>query len=103
MSDLTPEHFDKLMETTEHRNLPPYVEVKTPNYRAVAGNFFQLPIGLLVALKEANLQQDGSDILILYDAAELAFTEEDFDRMQDLSISEFFTVVQTWLTSSVPK
>jgi hypothetical protein len=102
MSELTPEHFDKLMETTAHKNLPPFVEVKTPAYRAVASNFFQLPIGLLVALKEANLEQDGSDILILFDAAELAFPEEDFDRLQDLSISEFFTVVQTWLTSSVP-
>jgi hypothetical protein len=103
MSDLTPEQFDKLMENTGNSNLPPFVEVKTPSYRAVAGNFFQLPIGLLVALKEANLEQDGSDILILFDAAELAFSQEDFDRMQDLSISEFFTVVQTWLTSSVPQ
>jgi hypothetical protein len=103
MSELTPEHFDKLMETTEHKNLPPFVEVKTPSFRAVASNFFQLPIGLLAALKEANLEQDGSDILILLDAAEMAFNEEDFDRIQDLSISEFFALVQTWLTSSIPQ
>jgi hypothetical protein len=101
MSDLTPEQFDKLMENTGNSNLPAFVEVKTPKYRAVGKNFFQLPIGLLVALKEANLEQDGSDILILFDAAELAFSQEDFDRMQDLSISEFFNLVQAWLGASV--
>jgi hypothetical protein len=100
MSELTPEHFDNLMETTAHKNLPPFVEVKTPNYRAVVDNFFSLPIGLLVALKEANLEQDGSDILILFDAAETAFTEEDFDRVQDLTISQFFDVIRQWVTAS---
>ncbi len=100
MSDLTPEQFEKLMENTGKTNLPPFVEVETPNYRAVAGNFFQLPIGLLIALKEANMEQDGSDILILFDAAELSFGAEDFERMQDLSISDFFHVVQAWLIAS---
>jgi len=96
---LTPEQFNELMET-ERTNLPAYVEVKTPNYRAVVDNFFSLPIGLLVALKEANLEQDGSDILILFDAAETAFTEEDFDRVQDLTISQFFDVIRQWVTAS---
>jgi hypothetical protein len=100
MSEFTPEDFDKMMEVTDTTRLTPFVEVKTPNYRAVASNFFHLPIGLLVALKEANMEQDGSDILILFDAAEIAFTEEDFERMQDLSISDFFHVVRTWLTAS---
>jgi hypothetical protein len=100
MSDLTPQNFDDMMQSSQKQTLPPFVEVKTPEYRAVASNFFHLPIGLLVGLKEANIAQDGSDILILFDAAEIAFTEEDFDRLQDLSISNFFTVIQTWLTSS---
>jgi hypothetical protein len=102
MSDFTPADFDKLMELGDKERLTPFVEVKTPEYRAVASNFFHLPIGLLVALKEANMEQDGSDILILFDAAEIAFTEDDFDRMQDLSISDFFQVVRTWLAASVP-
>lgn len=102
MKDIDGEQFDKMMKNAGKMNLPAYVEVETPSYRAVVGNFFHLPIGLLVALKEANLEQDGSDLLILFDAAEIAFTEEDFERLQDLSISDFFTVVQTWLSSSVP-
>ena len=51
-------------------------------------------------MKEANLEQDGSDILILFDAAETAFTEEDFDRVQDLTISQFFDVIRQWVTAS---
>jgi hypothetical protein len=103
MKDLSSGDFNKMMKNAGDTTLPAYVEVKTPEYRAVAKNFFQLPIGLLIALKEANLVQDGSDILILFDAAELGFEEDDFDRLQDLSISNFFTVIQTWLNSSVPK
>jgi len=101
MKDITPEQFDKMMEASSNASLPSFVEVKTPEYRAVAKNFFHLPIGLLVALKEANLEQDGSDILILFDAAELAFDEQDFERLQDLSVSEFFVLIRTWLASSV--
>jgi hypothetical protein len=100
MSDFTPEDFDKMMEVGDTARLIPFVEVKTPEYRAVASNFFHLPIGLLVALKEANMEQDGSDILILFDAAEIAFNQDDFERMQDLSISDFFSVIRLWVAAS---
>jgi hypothetical protein len=103
MSDLTPEHFDQLMERTAHTNLAAFVEVKTPNYRAVATNFFQLPIGLLLALKQANLQQDGSDLLILFDAVEIAFTPEDVERILDLPTSQFLTMISAWLAASAPQ
>lgn len=81
---------------TRVEDLPP-VEVVTDNFRAVAKNFFAMPIGLIIALKDSQYEQDGSDILILYDAAEMAFEEEDFDRLAEMSIFDFIQVMQAWV------
>ena len=83
-----------------HSTLPPYVEIETEHYRAVVDNFFTLPIGLLIALRKARQQQDGTDIHILLDAAELAFNPEDFTRAQDLSITHFFDLIRVWVKNS---
>jgi len=83
-----------------HSTLPPYVEIETEHYRAVVDNFFTLPIGLLIALRKARQQQDGSDIHILLDAAELAFNPEDFTRAQELSITHFFDLIRVWVKNS---
>jgi hypothetical protein len=83
-----------------HNTLPPYVEIETEHYRAVVDNFFTLPIGLLIALRKARQQHDGTDIHILLDAAELAFNPEDFTRAQELSITHFFDLIKVWVHNS---
>ena len=89
--------FDELLKGYPLGDLPP-VEVKTDKFRAVAKNFFAMPIQLLMDLKAAQLDGDGSDILILFDACELAFEEEDFDRLSDLNIKDFIKVIQAWVS-----
>jgi len=83
-----------------HNTLPSYVEIETEHYRAVVDNFFTLPIGLLIALRKARQQHDGTDIHILLDAAELAFNPEDFTRAQELSITHFFDLIKVWVHNS---
>lgn len=83
-------------QPTRVEDLPP-VEVVTDKFRGVAKNFFTMPIGMVIALKESQYEQDGTDILILYDAAEMAFSEADFDRLAELSIFDFIQVVQAWV------
>ena len=75
----------------------PMVEVTTDKFRGIAKNFFTMPLNLIVALKEAQYEQDGSDLLILYDACEMAFNEDDFDRLSELSLFDFLKVVQAWV------
>jgi hypothetical protein len=52
---------------------------------------------MLFALKEAQFREDGSDLLLLFDMAELSFTEDDFDRMKDMNIREFLNVIYEWV------
>ena len=77
-------------------DLPP-VEVVTDKFRAVAKNFFTLPVALLIELKEAQVRQDGSDLLLLFDAAELSFEEKDWEKMKELNIRDFLNVIQAWV------
>jgi len=88
--------FEELLKDYNSGELPP-VEVKTDKFRAVAKNFFTMPIQLLMDLKAAQLDGDGSEILILFDACEMAFSEEDFDRLADLNIKDFIDVVHAWV------
>lgn len=78
------------------KELPP-VEVVTDKFRGVAENFLILPIKLLCDLKAAHTDQDGSDVLILYDACEMAFGKEDFDRLLDLHRDDFLKVIRAWV------
>ena len=88
--------FERIMHSMQSQDLPP-VEVISGDFRAIARNFFTLPVQLLMDLKQAQLDQDGSDLLLLFDAAEMAFSEADFERMKDLSIRDFLNVIQAWV------
>jgi len=92
----TEHEFDRIMASMYSQDLPP-VEVVSGDFRAIARNFFTLPIQLLMDLKQAQLDQDGSDLLLLFDAAEMAFSESDFERMKDLNIREFLNVIHAWV------
>lgn len=83
-------------EITGERNFPP-VEIVTPKFRGVAKNFFNLPVQILLDLKAAQVEQTGEEILILFDAAALSFSEEEFEKLQDLTIKEFLEVITKWI------
>lgn len=83
-------------EVTENRNFPP-VEIITSKFRGVAKNFFNLPVQILLDLKAAQVEQTGEEILILFDAAALSFSEDDFEKLQDLTIKEFLEVISKWV------
>lgn len=81
--------------------LPPApIEVSTPAFRGVAQNFFTMPMQLLIELKAAQEEKTGDEILLLLDAAELAFNEDDMERLEDLSINDFLLVVAAWVEQS---
>ena len=81
--------------------LPPApIEVSTAAFRGVAQNFFTMPVQLLVELKAAQEEKTGDEILLLLDAAELAFNEDDMERLEDLSINDFLLVVAAWVEQS---
>ena len=88
--------FERVMHSMQSQDLPP-VEVISGDFRAIARNFFTLPVEMLFALKEAQFREDGSDLLLLFDAAEMGFSEADFERMKDLSIRDFLNVIQAWV------
>lgn len=90
---------DKLdfdLDFLEERNYPP-VEINTSKFRGVAKNFFNLPIQILIDLKAAQIAETGEELLILFDAAALSFTEDDFEKLQELTIKEFIEVITTWI------
>jgi hypothetical protein len=93
------DNFDEVMNNYYSHDLPP-VEISTEHFRGVARNFFALPMKLLLDLKVAREDQDGSDFHLLLDACEMAFTEQDFEKLEDLSIREFLNVVQVWVAQS---
>lgn len=88
--------------TSDKEDLAPWVEVETPNFRGVAKNFYLMPIAVLLAIKEANMRGDGSDILMLFDAAEVSFVADDFDRLGELSTKDFLDTIQQWVNASYP-
>jgi len=88
--------FQRIIKSMYSADLPP-VEIVTDKFRAVAKNFFSLPVALLMELKAAQIRQDGSDLLLLFDAAEIAFEEDDFEKMKDLSIRDFLNVIYAWV------
>lgn len=88
--------FERLIDSYYSDDLPA-VEVVTDKFRGVARNFLTLPIQLLFDLKAAQLAEDGSDLLLLFDACEMAFNAEDFERLKDLNIKDFINVVRAWV------
>jgi hypothetical protein len=76
------------------------IEIITPAFRGVAQNFFSLPTYLFLELKTAQNNKTGDELLILYDAAEQAFTDKDMDRLEDLALTDFITVMDAWVNAS---
>jgi hypothetical protein len=90
------EDFERVLNSYYADDLPP-VEVVTDKFRGVAKNFLALPMKLLLDLKAAQQDQDGSDLLLLYDACEMAFSPQDFEKIQDFNIRDFLNVVRAWV------
>jgi hypothetical protein len=99
MSDENPIDFSKMMATERAHHRPP-IEIITPAFRGVAQNFFSLPLYLFLDLKAAQHHKTGDELLILFDAAEQAFTEHDMDKLEDLSVTQFIEVMQSWVNAS---
>jgi hypothetical protein len=99
MSDENSLDFSKMMAQHREHNRPP-IEIITPAFRGVAQNFFSLPLYLFLDLKAAQHHKTGDELLILFDAAEQAFTEHDMNKLEDLSVTQFIEVMQSWVTAS---
>jgi hypothetical protein len=99
MSDENPIDFSKMMATERAHHRPP-IEIITPAFRGVAQNFFSLPLYLFLDLKAAQHHKTGDELLILFDAAEQAFTEQDMEKLEDLTITQFLEVMQSWVNAS---
>jgi hypothetical protein len=99
MSDENPIDFSKMMATERAHHRPP-IEIITPAFRGVAQNFFSLPLYLFLDLKAAQHHKTGDELLILFDAAEQAFTEKDMEKLEDLTITQFLEVMQSWVNAS---
>ena len=93
---MSEEELTFTFEIAGEKNFPP-VEVVTRKFRGVAKNFFNLPVQILLDLKAAQVEQTGEEILILFDAAALSFSEDDFEKLQDLTIKEFLEVITKWV------
>jgi hypothetical protein len=93
------DNFERVMNSYYSQDLPP-VEIVTDKFRGVAKNFFALPMKLLIDLKMAREDADGSDFHLLLDACEMAFAAKDYERLEDLSIRDFLNVVQVWVSAS---
>ena len=99
MTDENPIDFAKMMASERAHNRPP-IEIITPAFRGVAQNFFSLPLYLFLDLKAAQHHKTGDELLILFDAAEQAFTELDMEKLEDLTITQFLEVMQSWVHAS---
>ena len=88
--------FRRIMKSYQSQDLPP-VEVVTDKFRAVAKNFFELPVTILFELKAAQQAGDGTDLMLLFDAAALAFDAKDMERLKELNIRDFLNVIYAWV------
>ena len=88
--------FKRIMRSYRSQDLPP-VEVVTDKFRAVAQNFFSLPVTILFELKAAQQAEDGTDLLLLFEAATMAFEAKDVARLKELNIRDFLNVIHAWV------
>ena len=79
---------------------PAPIELSHKEFRAVAQNFFTLPVSFVVDLKMARDLQTGDELMILFDAAEIAFSERDFENLQDMNVRDFIDVMNLWVWKS---
>jgi hypothetical protein len=54
----------------------------------------------VVDLRMAREMQTGDELMILFDAAEIAFTEPDFENLQDMNVRDFIDVMNLWVNKS---
>ena len=80
---------------------PSHVEVVTAAFRGTAKSFALLPVSMVADIVASQIAQDNVHLLILFDAAEMSFAEEDFDRLSNLTISEFTLVVKAWASAGL--
>lgn len=79
---------------------PAPIELSHKEFRAVAQNFFTLPVSFVIDLKMARDLQTGDELMILFDAAEIAFSERDFENLQDMNVRDFIDVMNLWVWKS---
>ena len=57
-------------------------------------------MSFVVDLRMAREMKTGDELMILFDAAEIAFSEHDFDTLQDLTVRDFIDVMNLWVMKS---
>jgi hypothetical protein len=100
MSDENSFDLTNMMAPGQHLDPRAPIEISTPAFRGVAQNFFSLPLYLFLDLKAAQHDKTGDELLILFDAAEQAFTAHDLQKLEDLTLTDFITVMQAWVHAS---
>jgi hypothetical protein len=100
MSDENPLDFASMIAGQKAQGTKTPIEISTPAFRGVAQNFFSLPLYLFLDLKAAQHDKTGDELLILFDAAEQAFTDHDMEKLEDLTLTDFIAVMQAWVNAS---
>ena len=81
----------------------PPIEVVTDKFRGTAQNFYSLPVWVFMDLKQAQTEGKGEDLMVLMDAAALAFGEKEYEALTDLPFKEFMIAVRQWVDKSTPQ
>jgi hypothetical protein len=100
MPDENPFDLSDMLAPRRGLNTTAPIEIITPAFRGVAQNFFSLPTYYFLDLKAAQNHKTGDELLILFDAAEQAFTEQDMNRLEDLALTDFIAVMHAWVNAS---
>jgi hypothetical protein len=100
MPDENPFDLSDMLAPRRGLNTTAPIEIITPAFRGVAQNFFSLPTYFFLELKSAQNHKTGDELLILFDAAEQAFTEKDMERLEDLALTDFISVMHAWVNAS---
>ena len=91
--------FDMLAQGF-YEDAPSHVEVVTAAFRGTAKSFALLPVSMVADIVASQIAQDNVHLLILLDAAEMSFAEEDVDNILNLTTGEFEVMVRAWADAS---
>jgi hypothetical protein len=80
----------------------PPIEVVTDKFRGTGQNFYTLPVWVFADLKQAQTDGTGEDLMVLMDAAALAFGEKEYEALTDLPFKDFMSVIRQWVDKSQP-
>jgi hypothetical protein len=82
----------------ELNNQAPFIEIDTPNFRAVAKSFLSLPYPIVLATMGAMQSPDAAEQMSgVVKALEIALEPKDFARLQDLNVGQLVAVIQDWV------